>query len=103
LHVEELIDAMLFIRNHSKGKISYFNIGADDEGATVKYIAEEVVKVVAPEAKITYGVGNKGWVGDVPKFSYSISKLLALGWRPKLSSLESVKKAIIQITSEKLA
>jgi UDP-glucose 4-epimerase len=102
LHVEELIDAMLFIRNNSNEDIAYFNIGADDEGASVKYIAEEVVKAVSPGAKITYGTGNKGWIGDVPKFSYSISKLLSLGWRPKLSSLESVKKAIIQITTEKL-
>jgi UDP-glucose 4-epimerase len=100
LHVEELIDAMLFIRNNSKENIAYFNIGADDEGASVKYIAEEVVKVVSPGAKVTYGVGNKGWVGDVPKFSYSINKLLSLGWKPRFSSLESVKKAILQIASE---
>ena len=56
--------------------------------------------MVSPGAKVTYGVGNKGWVGDVPKFSYSINKLLSLGWKPRFSSLESVKKAILQIASE---
>ena len=50
LHVDELIDAMIIIRYNSIDKINYFNIGANDEGATVKFIAEEVVKTFAPAA-----------------------------------------------------
>lgn len=100
LHVEELIDAMLYIRNYSSDRINYFNIGANDDGVTVKFIAEEVVKIVSPYAKINYGTGNKGWVGDVPKFNYSIDKLLSIGWIPILTSKESVKKAILQIFNE---
>lgn len=102
LHIEELIDAMLFIRKYSSEKISFFNIGTDDEGASVKFIAEEVRNVISPNANITYGDGNKGWVGDVPKFTYSIDKLRSLGWSPKLSSSESVKKAISQIYKDSI-
>ena len=97
LHVEELIDAMIFIRKYSKEKINYFNIGANDNGASVKFIAEEVVKNVSSRAIIKYGKGHKGWVGDVPKFTYSIDKLTSLGWQSNLTSLESVKKAIKEI------
>lgn len=100
LHVEELIDAMILIRTKADEKINYFNIGADDDGVTVRFIAEEVVKIVAPGASINYGSGDKGWVGDVPRFTYSIDKLLSLGWIPRLNSAESVKKAIFQIESE---
>ena len=100
LHVEELIDAMTLIRNTATEKINYFNIGNNDNGVSVRYIAEEVVKIISPGATINYGSGNKGWVGDVPRFTYSIDKLLSLGWVPKLNSAESVKKAIIQIKSE---
>lgn len=100
LHVEELISAMLFIRNSSIDHINYFNIGTGDEGVSVKFIAEEVARVVAPKAKIQYGFGSKGWVGDVPKFNYDINKLLSLGWKPKLSSAESVRKAIKEIVNE---
>jgi UDP-glucose 4-epimerase len=102
LHIEELIDAMLFIRKYSAEKISFFNIGTDDEGASVKFIAEEVRNVVSPTASITYGDGNKGWIGDVPKFTYSIDKLRSLGWSPKLNSLESVRKAIYQIYKDRI-
>lgn len=100
LHVEDLIDAMLFIRKHPIGKMSVFNIGADDEGVTVRFLAEEVVKVVSPEARINYGQDNKGWVGDVPRFTYSVDKLKTLGWIPKNSSMGAVQKAIQQIVQQ---
>jgi UDP-glucose 4-epimerase len=64
---------------------------------TVKVIAEEVVAAISPSARIEFGEGNRGWVGDVPRFSYSISKLAAIGWCPKLTSLEAIKKAIQEI------
>ena len=100
LHVEELIDAMLFIVKNSKDKINYYNIGNIDDGVTVKYIAEMVVKHTSPNAIINYGTENRGWVGDVPKFNYSIEKLLKLGWKPSLCSADTVVKAINQILIE---
>lgn len=100
LHVEELVDAMLFIRNNAKDKVSVFNVGADDEGVTVRFIAEETVRAAAPGAHIAYGEGNKGWVGDVPRFIYSVDKLKQLGWRPKLGSAEAVRKAVAQIVAQ---
>ena len=100
LHVAELIDAMLFIREHAADQINYFNIGADDDGVTVSYIAEQVVATVAPTASISYGKGNKGWVGDVPKFAYSTEKLRKLGWHPKLKSAEAIRRAVRQIAEQ---
>ena len=100
LHVAELVDAMLFIREHARDKLNYFNIGADDPGVTVRFIAENVVATVAPKAHITFGLGNKGWVGDVPKFSYSIAKLAALGWRPRLASAEAIDEAVSQVAEQ---
>lgn len=97
LHVEELLDAMQFIRNHANDGCNYFNIGPNDIGITVSSIAEKVLEVVAPGASIFYGAGNKGWVGDVPKFSYSIEKLKNLGWVPKLSSSQAISKAVVEI------
>jgi UDP-glucose 4-epimerase len=97
LHVDELIDAMCFILSNSRNKLNFYNIGNVDDGVTVKFIAESVVANCSPNAKINYGKENRGWVGDVPKFNYGIEKLLNLGWKPKLSSSESILKAISQI------
>lgn len=100
LHVSELIDAMLFIQNHKCDKVSIYNIGTDDQGATVKFIAEECVKQFSPNAKIIYGEENRGWVGDVPRFKYSIDKLRRLGWNPNLTSREAVVLAISEIIDQ---
>jgi len=103
LHVDELIDAMLFIKNASKEKVSLFNIGCGDQGITFQDIAEETVRQLSPQANILYGAGNKGWVGDVPRFIYSIEKLKKLGWSPTLNSAQAVKKAISEIIDQEKA
>jgi UDP-glucose 4-epimerase len=100
LHVDELIDAMLYIYEQATERLNYFNIGADDEGVTVKFMAEQVVATVSPGATITYGEGSKGWVGDVPRFFYSIEKLRRLGWKPTLGSAAAVRLAVRQIAAQ---
>ena len=97
LHVEDLIEAMFTIQKLSHEPLNYFNIGAGDEGIYVRDIAKIVVDTVSPGAQIQYGQGDKGWVGDVPRFQYSIEKLRKLGWTPKLSSTEAVRLAVEQI------
>jgi UDP-glucose 4-epimerase len=94
LHVSELLDAMLFLFDRVKDKLNYFNIAPDGTATTVRQIAETVVKVVSPRAKIRYTGGSKGWVGDVPRFRYSIEKLKAAGWTPKMTSSQAVELAV---------
>ena len=100
LHVDELVDGMLFIREQATEALAYYNIGTDDAGITVSRIAEQVVARVSPAARLAFGEGNRGWVGDVPKFRYSIAKLEALGWRPQLSSDEAMARAIDEIARQ---
>ena len=100
LHVEELIDAMFLVREKACDEINCFNIGADDDGVTVREIAERVVREVSPSASIAYGQGNKGWVGDVPTFKYSLEKLRRLGWQPRLGSAEAIGRAVKQIAAQ---
>lgn len=100
LHVHDLIDAMLHIRHHAVEKVSVFNIGAGDGGVTVRFIAEQTVKLVSPSARIVYGASSKGWVGDVPRFFYSIDKLRKLGWSPTLDSAQAVLKSLTEIAAQ---
>ena len=100
LHVSELIEAMLWIYEHANDPLNWFNIGPPDEGTTVKEIAEAVQKQAAPATPIRFTGGNKGWVGDVPKFRYSIEKLRRLGWSPQLTSRQAVERAVQEIHAE---
>ena len=54
------------------------------------------------DAKIKYTGGNKGWIGDVPQFSYCLDKIHSLGWKAKLSSNEAVRKSIQYILEKDL-
>jgi UDP-glucose 4-epimerase len=102
LHVSELIDAMMFIwRNQGQEKRVIFNIGPDDEGIEVAEIAQEVVTASGTGARIRFTGGDRGWIGDVPRFRYSIEKLAHAGWRPRSSSAAAVRKAIRELAVER--
>lgn len=100
VHIDELIDAMLYINSNTENDLNYFNIGPDDDGVTVKDIAEKTVARVSPSAKINYGTENRGWVGDIPTFSYSVKKLKNIGYEVRNSSLDTVLKAIDEIATQ---
>jgi len=100
LHVEDLVNAMLFIRARAGERLNYYNIGPGDDGVSVRDIAQAVVRAVAPGASIAFGVGNRGWVGDVPRFAYATEKLARLGWTPSLSSAQAIQKALAQIVAQ---
>lgn len=103
LHVAELVEAMLFILDttaDNRGRHLY-NIGPEDSGVTVAEIAAAVVEHAGGRARIAYTGGDRGWVGDVPRFTYSTKKLADLGWRPKLSSHDAMRRAVAECSQER--
>ena len=71
------------------------NISVESEGTTVTHIAEIVVDVLGlSNVKFEYTGGDRGWKGDVPRFSYDISKVLSTGWKPKHTSDEAVRQTV---------
>jgi len=93
MHVQDLISSMIFIVKNSKDKMSLFNIGPNDKGVTVKFISQEVARYFKKNKRIVFEKKTKGWVGDVPKFSYSNEKFKKLGFDIKSSSKSSIIKA----------
>lgn len=101
LHVSDLVGAMRTVVEKESGKrVQPINIGPIDAGVTVRWIAEQVAARVSPGARIVYGEGQRGWVGDVPRFRYSTARLQALGWSPKLGSAEAIRRAIDEIADQ---
>ena len=101
LHVSELIAAIRFIVEKAGAKRNMFNIGPEGAGTTVKFMAEHTVARAAASAAISYTGGDRGWVGDVPRFAFSTERLSALGWRPQLKSDEAVLRAIAELVAER--
>ena len=100
LHVKDLIEAMLFIRDTIDKKRLIINIGPPDKGITVKEIAEITRDFVSPNATIEFGQTNKGWVGDVPKFYYDTSLLKSFGFKKVSSSKEAIRISVKEIFNQ---
>ena len=60
----------------------------------VKTIAEIVLRNMGLNPRIVYTGGDRGWVGDVPEFSYDLTKITKLGWTASYSSDEAVSLAV---------
>lgn len=99
LHVSELIAAMQFIVDNAREQRNVFNIGPAGAGTSVAFIAGKVIERLRPGTSIAYTGGDRGWIGDVPRFRYSTEKLARLGWQPKLSSDAAVLRAIDELTA----
>jgi UDP-glucose 4-epimerase len=100
LHVSELIGAMRFIVASATARRNLFNIGPQSAGSRVSFLAETIIAQMAPGTPIAYTGGDRGWVGDVPRFSYSTERLAKLGWRPTLSSDDAVRRAAGELALE---
>ena len=99
LHVSELIAAMRFIVDKARERRNLFNIGPAGAGTNVAFIAAKVIERLRAGTPIAYTGGDRGWVGDVPRFRYSTDKLARLGWRPQLSSDAAVLRAIDELAA----
>lgn len=99
LHVSDLVDAMFFVRGFfgDRKENIIINVGPVDKGITVREIAEIVVGSMGLNSGIRYGEDSFGWVGDVPKFSYDISKLKNLGWKKEVTSRRAIEIATNEI------
>lgn len=95
IYVLDLVEAIMRLtKAFSQGEVVY-NISVRGQGTTVKYIAEIVVEELGLEnVKFSYTGGDCGWKGDVPRFSYDISKVLATGWSPNYTSDEAVRQTV---------
>ena len=44
--------------------------------------------------QVTYSGGERGWVGDNPFIFLDTKRIRAMGWRPRLSIEEGVRKTV---------
>jgi len=99
MYIEECLDAMMHVRECATGPVGTYNLGTRTTTSVTR-----IANIVADELDLTptynYTGGDRGWTGDVPKMRLSIEKLDALGWKPELSSDETVRRAAAELAQE---
>ena len=95
LHVSDTIDAVLLVADNlsnQKNWYDFYNLGSED-WFTVNQIAGIYEKELnLSNVKHSYSGGSKGWVGDVAKMILSIEKIKKIGFLPKISFEEGVRR-----------
>ena len=95
IYVLDLIDAIMKLTSDFVDGEKIYNISVNSTGTTVKRIADIVVEEMGlHDVNYKYTGGDRGWKGDVPRFSYDISKVLATGWQPRFTSDEAVRNTV---------
>lgn len=98
IYVFDLITAIIKLTEEFKAGEEIYNISIEGNGTTVTRIAEIVMDVMGlSDVKFKYTGGDRGWKGDVPRFSYDISKVLSTGWKPRYTSDEAVRQTVKDI------
>lgn len=93
LYVQDCIDAMLLAESNMNDKTSIYNLGIDSYCNVIqsaKIICDELN--VDPEFLLTGG--DRGWIGDNPFIYLETKKIRSLGWEPKFSIEDALRKTV---------
>ena len=96
VYVDDCLDGMEFGVAHARESVNCFNLAVDDQ-TSVREIAEwtiEAMDIDRARVDVQYGESPRGWLGDVPYVKLDTRRMTALGWTPRLSSAEAVRRAI---------
>jgi len=101
LYVKELVEGMFYVWKKARAKYNYFNLGSR---STIK--VSKIVEILLEElgligtTQVKYTGGDRGWVGDVPRFKYSLAKVNRLGWKALSNSEQAVRITVKKLKEE---
>jgi UDP-glucose 4-epimerase len=91
IYVMDLIEAIMALSYDAN--VNIYNVGVET-ATTVRRIADIVCEEMGlRDVEYRFTGGSGGWLGDVPKFQYDLSKIISTGWRAKFTSDEAVRLA----------
>lgn len=93
LYIQDCLDAILLSIEKSTDKVNIYNLGVDDfceVNDSAGWVSEELG--YTPEFE--YSGGDRGWIGDNPFIYLDTKKICSLGWKPKYTIEEGVKKTV---------
>lgn len=101
MHVKDLVEGMVFVWQKAKGNYNCFNLSST---STIK--VSKITEILFEEldlkgkTQIEYAGTDRGWVGDVPKYRYSLNKVNKLGWKARLDSEDAIRLSVRDLKEE---
>jgi UDP-glucose 4-epimerase len=93
--VSDCVNGLIEVPRSDKNiVVEAYNL-ANNETCIVRKLAKIVVEEMGlKNVKYDFTGGDRGWVGDVPVTILSIEKARKLGWKPKISSEEAIRRTV---------
>lgn len=91
--IDDLVEGVMWMLNHTNDKYNAYLVGVDSN-VTVDRIAQLVMEEMDVQVPIRYTGNYYGSKGDVYNYSYDITKLRMIGWVPKCTADEAIRKAV---------
>jgi UDP-glucose 4-epimerase len=102
IHVDDVLEAVFVVAAKASKPYEVFNVATGDY-VTVREIADLAVAIAGLQLdKVRYDLtgGDRGWKGDVPVVRFDCSKIEALGWKNRRSSMEALSDAMEAMRKE---
>ena len=96
IHVDDLIQIMIKISNLNPN-FEVINIAPDDSGISVREIVEILTHHLSLNPKIIYQKSSYGWLGDVPRYHFDVTKLNKFITNLNLRSKNAIEKTMKEI------
>lgn len=89
IHVQDVISAISLVTEKALEPdalpFDVFNVASSDR-ISVREIAIMAIELMSPSARLVFGKGARGWLGDVPQIELDSGKIRNLGWRERMNS-----------------
>jgi UDP-glucose 4-epimerase len=94
LYVKDCVEGMVLGYREASNKVNVFNLGMEEQT-----LVDRIADLVIQEMKLgsiakKYTGGAHGWIGDNPVVELSLERIKRLGWKPRLSSEEAIRRTI---------
>jgi UDP-glucose 4-epimerase len=102
VYVADCLDGMEFGIEHAREHVNVNNLAVDDQ-TSVREITDwtiEAMGIDRAKIDVQYGDTPRGWRGDVPQVQLDTRRMTALGWKPRLSSREAVRRTIAEVVEQ---
>ena len=96
VYVEDVIDAVLLAATHAPMPFAVFNVATGDYPTVIEIaqVAGDVLGIEPGTTAYQFTGGDRGWKGDVPVVRLDSSRIRALGWSNKRTSIEALRTSI---------
>ncbi len=94
LYVKDCVEGIMLGYEKTSEDVNIFNLGLEEQ-TTVDKVADIVIEEMKlKNVNRRYTGGSRGWIGDNPIINLSIEKMKKIGWQPKVSSEEAIKRTV---------